>query len=332
MKKLITLNEKIFIAGANGMVGNAIKRILEKSGYGNSRNEGELYTPSRKELDLTNYQEVKEWFEKYKPTIVIVAAAKVGGILANANQPASFILENLKIQTNIIENAWLMGVKRLLFLGSSCIYPKFSSQPIKEEYLLDGSLEETNEYYAIAKIAGLKLCDSLRIQHGFDCISLMPTNLYGPGDNYHKENSHVMAAFIRKFIESKKESAKNVICWGSGNPLREFLHVDDLAKASLFCLEYWNPDSENAPKNKYGNLLTHLNVGTGKVITIYDLAKKIAKLTDYQGEIIWDKSKPDGTPIKQLDISKISELGWSPKIKLDEGISETINIFKNLSY
>ena len=225
-----------------------------------------------------------------------------------------------------------MGVKRLLFLGSSCIYPKFSSQPIKEEYLLDGSLEETNEYYAIAKIAGLKLCDSLRIQHGFDCISLMPTNLYGPGDNYHVENSHVMAAFIRKFVESKKESAKHVICWGSGKPLREFLHVDDLAKASLFCLEFWNPDSENAPKNENGNSLTHLNVGTGKVITIYDLAIKIAKLTDYQGEIVWDKSKPDGTPIKQLDISKITKLGWFPEIKLDEGISDTINIFENLFY
>ena len=332
MKKLLLPSEKIFIAGANGMVGNAIKRILQKSGYGNTKNDGELYTPSRKELDLTNHQEVKEWFEKYRPTIVIIAAAKVGGILANATQPANFILENLKIQTNIIENAWLMGVKRLLFLGSSCIYPKFASQPIKEEYLLDGSLEQTNEYYAIAKIAGLKLCESLRIQHGFDCISLMPTNLYGPGDNYHTDNSHVMAAFIRKFVESKKESEKKVICWGSGKPLREFLHVDDLANASLFCLEYWDPNSENAPQNKYGNLLTYLNVGTGKVITIYDLAKKIAKLTDYQGEIIWDESKPDGTPIKQLDISKITKLGWLPEIKLNEGISKTINIFKNLIY
>ena len=330
MKKLILPNERIFLAGANGMVGSAIKRKLLESGYGLSENDSHLFTPSRKELDLTNYNQVKEFFEKNSPSVVIIAAARVGGILANSTKPANFILENIKIQTNIIENAWLQGVKRLLFLGSSCIYPKFAPQPIKEEYLLNSSLEETNEYYAIAKIAGLKLCESLRVQYGFDAISLMPTNLYGVGDNYDLENSHVMAAFIRKFVEAKKYSKKEVICWGSGKPFREFLHVDDLASASLFSLEYWDPNSENAPRGLEGKKLNHLNVGTGKLISIYDLARKIAKFTNYHGEIIWDKSKPDGTPKKQLNIEKILSLGWEPKIKLDDGILETINIYKNL--
>ena len=236
MKKIL-LNEKIFIAGANGMVGQSIKRKLIQSGYGSKDHDGLILNPSREELDLLNYNHVENWFNKNKPTVVILAAAKVGGIQANNNMPADFILENLKIQTNIIENSWKTNVKRFLFLGSSCIYPKYAKQPITEESLLTNSLEPTNQWYAIAKIAGIKLCESLRIQYNFDAISLMPTNLYGPGDNYHPENSHVMASLIRKFYIAAKESIPSVTCWGSGKPLREFLHVDDLSEAALFLLE-----------------------------------------------------------------------------------------------
>ena len=328
MHKGINLNEKIFIAGSNGMVGTAIKKSLLKSGYGLNKNNGALLTPSRKELDLLKFNEVEDWFIKNKPTIVILAAAKVGGIQANNSMPADFILENLKIQTNVIENSWKTNVKRFLFLGSSCIYPKFAQQPIKEESLLESSLETTNEWYAIAKIAGLKLCEALRTQHGFDAISLMPTNLYGPGDNYHPENSHVMAALISKFSNATLNSKPYVECWGSGTPFREFLHVDDLGDAVVFCLENWHPNKENAPKDIFGNPLNHLNIGTGKDISIKQLAGKISELTGFKGEIIWDKSKPDGTPKKQLNISKISNLGWFPKISLDEGIKETISIYK----
>ncbi len=328
MKKEIQHNERIFIAGANGMVGKSIKRSLLKSGYGIKENNGLLLTPSRKELDLLNYNEVESWFIKNKPTIVILAAAKVGGIQANNSMPADFILENLKIQTNVIENSWKANVKRFVFLGSSCIYPKFAQQPIKEDYLLESHLEATNEWYAIAKIAGLKLCEALRSQHKFDTISLMPTNLYGPGDNYHPQNSHVMAALISKFSKATLNSEPIVECWGSGSPLREFLHVDDLADAVVFCLENWQPTREDSPKDIFGNPLNHLNVGTGKDISIKQLANKISSLIGFKGEIIWDKSKPDGTPKKQLDISKISKLGWSPKVSLDKGISETISIYK----
>ena len=285
-------------------------------------------TPSRKELDLTNIEKVNLWFKKNKPTVVILAAAKVGGIYANNNQPADFLLENLKIQNNVIQTANLFGIKRLLFLGSSCIYPKFSKQPIKEEYLLSGHLEETNEAYAIAKIAGIKLCESLRIQFGFDAIALMPTNLYGPNDNYDMLNSHVMAAMIRRFKEAKSQSKKIVNCWGTGSPLREFMHVDDLAEAVFFCLENWFPDQTNAPCNSRGKPLIYLNVGTGKDISIKELALKIAKFTNFKGRILWDTTKPDGTPKKQLDINAISSLGWKPKIPLDEGIRKTINSVK----
>ena len=328
MEKEIERNERIFIAGANGMVGKSIERSLLKSGYGKKENNGIILKPSRQDLDLLNFKEVESWFNKNKPSIVILAAAKVGGIYANNMLPADFILENLKIQTNVIEISWRNNVKRFLFLGSSCIYPKFAKQPIKEDYLLESSLEKTNEWYAIAKIAGLKLCAALRKQHGFDAISLMPTNLYGPGDNYHPRDSHVMAALISKFSQASLESKPFVECWGSGSPLREFLHVDDLGNAVVFCLENWQPNKENSPKDIFGNALNHLNVGTGKDISIKQLAEKISTLIGFEGEIIWDKSKPDGTPKKQLDISNISKLGWLPKISLDKGISETISIYK----
>ena len=331
MKNLISLNERIFIAGSNGMVGKAIKRKLLDCDYGQKINEGTILAPSREELDLLDIDAVKNWFKTYKPTITIIAAAKVGGIFANYTEPAAFILENLKIQNNLIETSWLSGVKRLLFLGSSCIYPKFTSQPIKEESLLDGFLEPTNEFYAIAKIAGLKLCESLRIQYDFDAISLMPTNLYGRGDNYDLKNGHVMAALIRKFIEAEAKSYPEVVCWGSGAPLREFLNVEDLAEAALFALEKWDPKSKNAPLDKDGNPLNFLNVGTGKIISIRELSKKIGNFTNFKGEILWDKSKPDGTPKKQLDVSRINKLGWEAKIKLDEGIVKTINEYKKIN-
>ena len=321
MDNLISKKDKIFIAGSNGMVGQAIHRKLLKNHYLN------LSTPNRSKLDLLDFEAVTKWFKTNKPAVVIIAAAKVGGILANSLHPAEFLLENLKIQINIIENAESIGVKRLLFLGSSCIYPKNAPQPIKEEYLLDGTLEKTNESYAIAKIAGLKLCESLRIQKNFDAISLMPTNLYGPGDNYHPEYSHVLASLIRKFSYAKKNSEKKVTCWGTGEPLREFLHVDDLADACVFLLEKWDPLSPSAPKDSLGNNLLHLNVGTGKEISIKQLANKIASILNYKGEIIWDKSKPNGTLRKKLNVSKLNAMGWNNKIKLEDGLKQTIYDF-----
>ena len=325
MEKLISKSERFFIAGSRGMVGQAIVKALRKSGYGGKEYGGILLTPSRKEVDLLNLYEVETFFQENKPTVVILAAAKVGGIFANNAQPADFILENLKIQNNIIEMAYKYGVKRFLFLGSSCIYPKYTSQPIKEESLLTGILEPTNQWYAIAKIAGIKLCESLRKQYKFDAISLMPTNLYGPGDNYHPQNSHVMASLIRKFCLASKESHPQVTCWGTGSPLREFLHVEDLANAVIYVLENWNPDSDNSPKDTNGDPLLILNVGTGKDISIKELANKLAQLTNFKGLISWDDTKPDGTPKKLLDIERIKNIGWYPKIKLDEGIKQTIS-------
>ena len=325
--KKINLDEKILVAGASGMAGSAIIRMLKKSGYGLESKNGEILKPNRKELDLLNSIEVNNWFMVNKPSVVIIAAAKVGGILANENQPTDFLLENLKIQNNLIESSFKNGVKRLLFLGSSCIYPKFSQQPIKEEYLLDGVLESTNEWYAIAKIAGIKLCQALRKQHGFDAISLMPTNLYGPKDNYHPTNSHVMASLIKKFCEAKKNDLSTVTCWGTGKPLREFMHVDDLGKSVVFALENWDPFDERAPLDINGVPLNYLNVGTGKDISIEDLAKKISQAVNFKGDIIWDSSKPDGTPKKQLNIDKIKSLGWRPSIKLEDGITRTIQEF-----
>ncbi len=329
--KKINLDERILIAGAYGMAGSAIIQILKKAGYGEANNGGKLLTPTREEVDFSDIVKVKKWFEKNKPSIVIIAAAKVGGILANNDFPADFLLQNLKIQTNLIETAYNFKVKRLLFLGSSCIYPKFSPQPIKEDYLLTGDLEKTNEWYAIAKIAGIKLCQSLRLQYDFDAICLMPTNLYGPNDNYHKNNSHVMASLIRKFCEAKKNSTNKVICWGTGKPMREFMHVEDLGRAVLFVLENWDPNSISAPKDKEGKPLTFLNVGTGIDISIKDLAEKIAFFSNYKGEIEWNSSKPDGTPKKQLNIQKLKNLGWEAKISLETGLKRTISEYMKVN-
>ena len=325
----ITNKEKIFVAGSKGMVGNAICRALIKNGFDNKSKERILLNPTRSELNLLDNTKVNYWFKENKPTIVIIAAAKVGGILANSNYPADFLLENLKMQTNIIEAAWINKVKRLLFLGSSCIYPKLSKQPIAEEELLKSSLESTNESYAIAKIAGIKLCHSLRMQYGFDAISLMPTNLYGPGDNYHIENSHVLPALIRRFHTAKENNEKIVTCWGTGKPLREFLYVDDLADACLFALNNWDPSSfENNP-NYQSNQQSWLNVGSKDEISIKELANKISLKIGYKGEIRWDHTKPDGTMRKKLDTSKINNLGWHPKTDFDTGITNTIKFFKN---
>mgnify|MGYP001292621076 CR=1 FL=1 len=329
MKKIL-LSERIFIAGSTGMAGGAIFRALKNAGYGRKENGGIFLTPKRDELDLLNRTEVFDWFSKNLPTVVVIAAAKVGGIYANSTQPVDFLLDNLKIQTNLIEASWMNKVKRLIFLGSSCIYPKLAKQPIKEEYLLSGPLEKTNECYALAKIAGIKLCEALRIQYKFDSISLMPTNLYGPGDNYHPKNSHVMAALIKKFHDAVVNSSEKVTCWGTGSPYREFLHVDDLGESVVFCLEKWDTFSKESPKDDKGDPLFHLNVGTGKDISIKDLALKIANLLKFKGEIVWDSSKPDGTPKKQLDISRITELGWRPSISLDEGIESTVLEYKKL--
>ena len=243
--KLITSSDRFAIFGARGMAGSAICRALEKSGYQHQ------LTPSRSELDLLDPLAVQKWFGDHQPSVVVLAAARVGGIHANATYPADFLLENIKIQTHVIESAWRSGVRRLLFLGSSCIYPKFANQPIKEEALLTGSLEPTNEWYAIAKIAGIKLCQALRQQHGFDAISLMPTNLYGPGDNYHSTNSHVLPALIRRFSEAVATNSDSVICWGSGTPLREFLHADDLGEACVFALKHWQPGLDDFPSSTW---------------------------------------------------------------------------------
>ena len=329
--KKINLSEKFFVAGSAGMAGSAICRALKKKGYGSKEYGGEILTPTSKELDLTDFNATREWFKKNKPNIVVIAAAKVGGIFANNQYPYDFLIKNLKIQNNIIENAFNFGTRRLLFLGSSCIYPKFCPQPIKEEYLMTDELEITNEWYAIAKIAGIKLCESLRMQHNFDAISLMPTNLYGTKDNYHPLNSHVMAALIRKFIVAKKMSHKYVTCWGSGSPLREFMHVDDLAGAVVFALENWDPSDINAPVDNNKKPLNYLNVGSGIEISIKNLSEIIAEETSFTGEILWDNSKPDGTPRKLLNIEKIKSIGWQPSISLRAGIKKTINeVFNDL--
>ena len=324
MEKIFENNQTIFLAGASGMVGSAIKRALLKMRSNNEKVKFNLLTPTRKELDLLSSYSVQKWFASYKPTIVILAAAKVGGIVANSDYPVDFLLENIKIQTNVIESAFKQNAKRFIFLGSSCIYPKFTTQPIKEESLLDNKLEKTNESYAIAKITGLKLCEALRSQYNFDAISLMPTNLYGPNDNYHPLNNHVIAGLIRKFLIAKRDNLTSVTCWGSGSVLREFMHVDDLADAVIYCLQNWYPSNKTAPKDSEGNSLSHLNVGTGKDISIKRLANKIADFTNFKGEILWDKSFPDGTPRKILDVSMINKLGWEAKIDLDSGLIKTI--------
>jgi len=325
---MMNLNEKIFLAGGQGMVGNAIKKILTKNGYGNPSLGGIIFAPTRKQLDLLNYDALEDWYKLNKPTVVIIAAAKVGGIVANSEKPYDFIFENLKIETNIIELSRKFDVKKLLFLGSSCIYPRLSKQPIKEEYLLDGPLEPTNQWYALSKISGIKLCESLYIQYGLNAISLMPCNLFGPGDNYDLRNSHVVPALIRKFESAKINNKREVICWGTGEPLREFLYVDDLAEACIFALKNWDITSKDAPIDSSLNKLAWLNVGSGKEISIKDLAAKISHLVGYEGKIIWDREKPDGTPRKLLDTSRIRSLGWEPKISLDNGIKLAIEDFK----
>ena len=313
--RYVSKENKIFIAGHKGMVGSAIVRNLKSNGYLN------LLTAKRTDLDLTDPGSVKKWYGINKPDVVVIAAAKVGGIIANSTFPTQFLLDNLKIQNNLIEGAWGNGVERLLFLGSSCIYPKFASQPIKEESLLSDSLESTNQWYAIAKIAGIKLCEALNIQYGFDAISLMPTNLYGPGDYYHPEKSHVIPALISKFDRAAKNNLESVVCWGSGYPQREFLYVDDLADACKFALENWRPEKKD---------IKYLNVGTGNDMKIKKIAEKIAEKCGFKGEILWDSSKPDGTPKKQLDISKITSLGWEPKTSFDEGLNLTISNYRYL--
>ncbi len=332
MKTLITPADRIFVAGHRGMAGSAICRALQRAGYGDPAQGGALLTAPRQELDLLDPVAVQRWFGEQQPTVVVLAAAKVGGIEANNSYPADFLLENLRIQTNVIETAWRLGVRRLLFLGSSCIYPKFAEQPIREEALLTGSLEPTNAWYAIAKIAGLKLCEALRQQHGFDAISLMPTNLYGPGDNYHPTHSHVMAALIRRFHEAAQRpnqgAGTTVTCWGTGTPLREFLHVDDLGEACVFALEHWDSADSTAPRSPEGEPLTWLNVGTGVDLTIRELAEQVAAATGYRGTITWDTSKPDGTPKKQLDVSRLAALGWRARIPLSVGLRGTIDGFQ----
>ena len=313
MSTLISTADRIFVAGHRGMAGSAGYRALQQKGYRH------LLTANRVDLDLLDGSAVRGWFIEQKPDVVVLAAAKVGGIQANSIYPADFLLDNLKIQINVIESAFRSGVRRLLFLGSSCIYPKFAEQPIREEALLAGALEPTNEWYALAKISGIKLCHALRKQHGFDAISLMPTNLYGPGDNYHPTNSHVLPALIRRFHEAAQRGDARVTCWGTGNPLREFLHVDDLGEACVFALERWQPES---------NDLQFLNVGTGIDLSIRELAEAVALATGFTGEIVWDTSKPDGTPKKQLDVSRLAALGWRARIPLTEGLNSTVKLFR----
>lgn len=298
---MINKQSKIFIAGHKGMVGSAIHRHLILMGYTN------LVFKSSKELDLRNSIAVQLFFESEKPEFVFLAAAKVGGIVANNSYKADFLYENLMIQNNIIHNSYVYGVKKLLFLGSSCIYPKFAPQPLKEEYLLTGILEPTNEPYAIAKIAGIKMCDAYRDQYGCNFISAMPTNLYGQNDNYDLNNSHVLPAMLRKFHEAKNEAKNEVVLWGDGSVLREFLHVDDLAKACLLLMENYD---EAGP----------INVGTGTDISILELAEIIKLTVGFKGEIVWDTTKPNGTPRKLLDVSKIHKFGWKHLIDLNEGI------------
>ena len=326
--KLIHPSDRIFVAGAGGMAGSAIVRALKRGGYGDRSKSGEILTPSRKKLNLLDDAAVNYWMKQQKPDVVVLAAATVGGIEANRSRPVDFLLENLRIETHVIEAAWRCGVRRLLFLGSSCIYPKFSEQPIREESLLTGELEPTNAWYAIAKIAGIKLCEALRIQHGFDAISLMPTNLYGPGDNYHPNTSHVLPALIRRFYEAKRNSAKTTFCWGTGTPLREFLHADDLGEACVFALENWSTLQEDAPRDDNGNKLGFLNVGTGIDLSIREVAEKVASVVGYTGSISWDHSKPDGTPKKQLDVTRLRTMGWQAQIQLSDGLPRTVRDFE----
>ena len=305
---MLNKNSKIYVAGHNGLVGSAITRKLKALGFDN------LILKSRNELDLLSQEAVRRFFEQTRPEYVFLAAAKVGGIYANDNYPAEFIYNNLLIESNIIYNAKVYGANKLLFLGSSCIYPKFAEQPIKEDALLTGPLEPTNECYALAKIAGIKMCQAFNKQYGTNFISVMPTNLYGPGDNFDINNSHVMPAMIRKFHEAKVNKANSVILWGTGTPKREFLHVDDLADACVFLMQNYN-------NNKI------INIGTGEDLEIAELAEIVKEIIGFDGKIIWDRTKPDGTPRKLLDVSLLHELGWHHKINLRDGIKSAYKAF-----
>jgi GDP-L-fucose synthase len=303
-------SSKIYIAGHRGMVGSSILRALQAKGFSN------FILKTSSELDLRNQQAVGDFFTLEKPDYVFLAAAKVGGIVANNTFRADFIYENMMIQSNVIHQAYLNGVKKLLFLGSSCIYPKLAPQPLKEEYLLTGLLEPTNEPYAIAKIAGIKMCDAYREQYGCNFISVMPTNLYGPNDNYDLNNSHVLPALLRKFITAKNEGATSVTIWGTGSPLREFLHADDLAAACLFLMDNHNESGL-------------VNIGVGEDISILDLAKMVKQIVGFTGDIITDTTKPDGTPRKLMDVSKLTNLGWKASISLEEGINKVYQKIKD---
>ena len=298
---MLPASAKIFVAGHRGLVGSAIVRRLQAEGANN------LLLRTRQELDLTDQAAVAAFFAQERPEYVFLAAAKVGGIQANNTRPAEFLYENLAIQANVIHSAWLHGAKKLCFLGSSCIYPKLAPQPLKEDYLLTGPLEPTNEWYAIAKIAGIKQCQAYRRQYGFDAISLMPTNLYGPGDNFDLQSSHVLPALIRKFHEAKAANAPEVVMWGTGTPLREFLHVDDMADAAVFLMRNYSEEQ-------------FVNVGSGEDLSIRDLAGLVADVVGYSGRIVNDASKPDGTPRKLMDVSRLRAMGWAPRIGLREGI------------
>ena len=301
---------KIYVAGHRGMVGSAILRALHKRGF-----ENIIFRKSN-ELDLRNQAQVNEFFKKEKPHYVFLAAAKVGGILANNTYRADFLYENLMIQNNVIHSAYQSGVKKLMFLGSSCIYPKLAPQPLKEEYLLTGLLESTNEPYAVAKIAGIKMCDAYRTQYGCNFISVMPTNLYGPNDNYDLQNSHVLPALIRKFIVAKKNNTPSVSLWGTGKPLREFLHADDLADACLFLMGNFNDEGL-------------VNIGTGEDLSILELAQLVQKTVGYEGSIELDATKPDGTPRKLMDVSKLHAMGWKHQISLEKGIKKVVEEVQN---
>lgn len=307
--RYMELNSKIYIAGHRGMVGSAIMRNLQSKGYNN------IITRASKELDLRNSQAVSDFFANEKPEYVFLAAAKVGGIQANNIYRADFIYENLMIQNNVIHNSYVSGVKKLMFLGSSCIYPKMAPQPLKEEYLLTGLLEETNEPYAIAKIAGIKMCESYKRQYGCNFISVMPTNMYGPNDNYNLNNSHVLPALIRKFHDAKENNLPSVEMWGTGTPMREFLHADDLGDACVFLMNTYDGEQ-------------FVNIGSGKDLTIKDLALLIKDIVGFKGDIVHDLSKPDGTPRKLMDVSYLHSLGWKHKIELPEGIKQVYEDFK----
>ena len=292
---------KIYVAGHRGMVGSAIVRELQRQGYTN------IITRTHQELDLLRQEEVERFFEEEKPEYVFLAAAKVGGIIANQSALADFMYENMMLEMNVIHSAWKNGCRKLEFLGSSCIYPKFAPQPMPESCLLTSALEPTNEAYALAKISGLKYCEYLNRQYGTDYISLMPTNLYGPNDNYHPEHSHVLPALIRRFHEAKEQGLDSVTCWGDGSPLREFLYVDDLANLCVFLMNHYSGNET-------------VNAGSGKELTIKELTEKVARIVGYEGKIMWDTTRPNGTPRKLLDVSKAKALGWEAKVDLDEGI------------